>query len=130
MDALRHCIIGDSGVGRFNIDNQIGLIIAICFGEVDFVTDPIGLTLGGIACVGIVGRGDISTTRRDVVMIAPSCLPFDDGEILNPDLPQDINGGQDSEFGLRRGAIRSGEDGEAICTNLLGPHPAFGLALG
>src|SRR3954469_993303 len=88
MDTLGHSVIRYRCRGCLHIGNQIRLIVAIGFGEVDFVANPVDLAFGGIARIRIVRRTNVATAWRSIVVLTPSQLAVDPYEVLNPNLPE------------------------------------------
>jgi len=75
MDTLRYSVIRYRRIRRLDVGDQVWQIIAIAFGEVDFVANPIDLALGGITYLSIVGRVNVATSWWSIVVLAPVYLP-------------------------------------------------------
>ncbi len=55
MDGLGYRIIRHGSRCGFDVRDEVRLLVAIGFGQMDLVANPSYLALGGIARVGVVG---------------------------------------------------------------------------
>ena len=51
---------------RFDVRNQIWLIIAIGFGEMEFVANLIRIALRRVPCIAIIGRPNVGPWMRSL----------------------------------------------------------------
>jgi hypothetical protein len=103
LDRRQHGMVVDTGGGGRHLRDQVGCVVLAGLGQMHAVTDPAGIALGFVARLNVVGRANDLGRWRLFVARAPA--QYRSRRIvaavllLNPDLPQRLDGRQFPELG-------------------------------
>lgn len=92
MDECCSGIIRNRGGGRVDRRDQMRAAFFTGFRQMDLLAHPGGRALFAVMRLDIIGRSDVARGGRNVLRRAPADLPLNPGEVLHPDLAQDLHG--------------------------------------
>ena len=98
MNRSGYRIIGYGSRRCLDIGDKVGTLVVTGFGDVHSVTGPGRCPLGCISYGCVVGRTDVATGPRKIVIVPVDHLSFVHGVVLDPNLAQDLDGWQIAQF--------------------------------
>ena len=125
--------LGLVGVGRrcrLHIGNQVRGIRLTGFGDLDGVADPLPAPLGAVAGLHVIRGVDGDGRWREIPRRTPRHGRVGARELLQPDLPQRLDGRNRTEVGGRLRRTERLQQAKAIDADLVGQGIPLGLALG
>ncbi|MBO0795463.1 MAG: hypothetical protein J2P36_31605, partial [Ktedonobacteraceae bacterium] len=79
--------IEDPSSSRFNMGDEMDLLVLTCFGEMNLVTGPSERAFIAKTCFWVIGRIKAETSRRKIVGFAPASPTFLCIVLKHPGLP-------------------------------------------
>src|SRR6266496_2681118 len=76
MDRLRFLNILGRGGGGLHIDQQMWGLLVAGFGEMHFVSCPDRTAFDAHVSIGVIGRGNVKSSRRNILIWTPIRSPL------------------------------------------------------